>query len=268
MIHIDRRALTAGAAAAIALGAPFCRTRAQGALKRFRMLLNTSFSGPQAWILLAQDNGYLQREGIELELITGGGAYTAAPRMTTGGFDLGYGDINSLIEVVAREPGRRPLPYSSPSMPHRRRWRLMPADRSDPKDLEGKTVIGHYSDVALRTFGAFCRRRGSTPRASTSGGGGSMAGHGRDMLGWKSVHGVFGYVSTLAAAIAAADRDLRRRVRYLRYAELVPDLYGSALMVSRRLVGEKPARWLVSCVHSMPGSPRCCAISMPESMRS
>lgn len=235
-----RRTFAMGAGAAIATLTLSPAARGQTPA-RLRILLNTSFSGPQAWFLLANDLGYFRREGLTLEMTPGGGAYTAAPRFAAGGFDLAYGDINSLIEVVARAPATAPVAVfvafnASPS--------TVAVDAEGgvrtPKDLEGGTVIGHDSDVALRTFGAFCKVNGVDPARVTIGGGGSMAGMIADMLGAKRIQGVFGYVSTLAAAIAAADPAMARRVRYLRYADLVPDLYGSALMASRRLIAEQP----------------------------
>lgn len=207
-----------------------------------RLLLNTSYSGPQAWILLAEDLGYFRREGLQVQMTPGAGAYTAAPRVVGEGFDFGYGDIHSLIEVAAREPERAPVAVfaafnASPS--------TVAVDAEGPvrvpRDLEGRHVIGHDSDVALRTFGAFCRQAGvDAGRVRVAGSWGGMAGMVEQMLGSGEVHGVFGYVSTLAAALAAARPELARRVRYLKYAEHAPDLYGSALFATRRMLTQHP----------------------------
>lgn len=207
-----------------------------------RLLLNTSYSGPQAWILLAEDLGYFAREGLKVEMTPGAGAYTAAPRMAAEGYDFGYGDIHALVELAAREPERAPVAVfaafnASPS--------TVAVDAEGPvrtpKDLEGRQIIGHDSDVALRTFGAFCKQAGvDAARVRVNGSWGGMAGMVEQMLGSDEVHGVFGYVSTLAAALAAARPALARRVRYLKYAEHAPDLYGSALFASRRMLGQQP----------------------------
>ena len=103
-------------------------------------------------------------------------------------------------------------------------------------------MIGHSSDVALRTFGAFCKQTGvDAARVKVVESGGGMLGMVDSMLGSRNVHGVFGYVSTLDAAIAAGNRDPEKTVRHLKFAEHVPDLYGSALMVSRRMLRDEPA---------------------------
>jgi NitT/TauT family transport system substrate-binding protein len=53
------------------------------------------------------------------------------------------------------------------------------------------------------------------------------------------VGGVFGYVTTATAHAAAGGIDLGR-IRFIRYADHLPDFYGHALMVSRRLAREEP----------------------------
>lgn len=236
---LSRRTLLRGLAACC-IGAPMAR--AQPARTRLRMLLNTGYSGPQAWLLLAQANGHLAREGVELDLTTGGGAYTAAPRMIDGGFDLAYGDVNSLIEEVARRPAAAPqgvfmMMQASPSAI---------AVRADgplraPRDLEGATVTGHATDVALRTFGAFCLHNGvDRARVNVTSSFGGMRGMIESVLAGE-VQGAFGYVSTFAGAVASARPPLLEKVRFLKYADWVPSLHGSVLMASHRLRREDPA---------------------------
>ena len=215
---------------------------AQRPVRRLHMLLNTSFSSPQAWLWLAQAKGYLAAEGIELQLTPGGGAYTAAPRMASGDYDLAYGDVNALIEVSARNPETAPrgiymMFNASPSCV------LVAADGpiQHPRQLLGQRIIGHDSDVALRTFGALCRHQGMNPadvRVSSAWAG--MAGMAEEVIAGRSA-GAFGYVSTFTGALVAADPSLMRRVRFLRYARYVPDLYGSVVMASPRLLQSEPA---------------------------
>lgn len=228
------------ALAAGALLAPL-PSRAQQPRVRLRMLLNTGFSSPQAWLWLAQARGYLAEEGIALDLTPGGGAYTAAPRLADGGFDLAYGDVNALIEVCARRPEAAPrgvymMFNASPSCV------LVAADGPirQPAQLVGQRLIGHDSDVALRTFGALCRHQGLDPRAMrVESAWAGMAGMAEAVLAGQAA-GAFGYVSTFTGALVAADPALLQRVRFLRFADWVPDLYGSVVMASQRLLAEQP----------------------------
>ena len=235
------RRLCLGAAAASTLFAAL-PGHAQRPVRRLRMLLNTGYSSPQAWLWLALSKGYLAAEGIELELTPGGGAYTAAPRMVSGDYDLAYGDVNALIEVSARHPETAPrgiymMFNASPSCV------LVAADGpiQHPRQLLGQRVIGHDSDVALRTFGALCRHQGiDASGVQISSAGAGMAGMAQDVLAGRAA-GAFGYVSTFTGAITSADPSLLRRVRFLNFAEFAPDLYGSVVMASPRLLREEPA---------------------------
>ena len=251
--------LVTGVIGAAVLTAP---ALAQKKTKRFRLVLNTSFSGPQSFLLLAQDRGYLAEEGIEIEFTQGSGAYTAAPRMVAANFDFGYGDINSLIEVAAEYPQKAPLGIfavfnASPSTIALNAAGPIRA----PKDLEGKTLLGHASDVALKTFPAFCKVNGvDANKVTIRTFGGGMRAQVETMLNTGSVHGVFGYVSTIAAAMAEGGKDMNNRLRHLRFSEHVPDLYGSTLMVSRKVLKENREaiagvvrafnRGLVAAVHT------------------
>jgi NitT/TauT family transport system substrate-binding protein len=238
---VTRRAVLATGLAAGALAiTPLLR--AQPPRLRLRMLLNTGLSSPQAWLWLAQSRGYLDQEGIELDLTPGAGAYTAAPRAIEGGFDLAYGDVNSLIEEVARRPEAAPrgvfmMFNASPSCI---------AVRADgplrrPQDLLGRRLIGHGSDVALRTFGALCLHQGlDRQQVKVDSAWAGMAGMVEDVLAGRA-DGAFGYVSTFTGALTSADPALLPRVRFLTFAEFAPDLYGSVLMASRRLLLENPS---------------------------
>jgi NitT/TauT family transport system substrate-binding protein len=205
------------------------------------MVLNTAYSGPQAWLLLAQDRGYLAETGLDITFTTGEGAFTAAPRMVAQGFDFGYGDVNSLIEVVSKGAGDTPVGVymmfnASPSTIAVR------ADGpiKDPADLKGVTLSGHATDVALRTFGAFCEKTGLAQGSVTvKTFNGSMRSQVEAMLAGQ-FDGVFGYVSTITAAMASAGIDAREKLRFINYAAHAPDLYGSCLMATRRMIKEEP----------------------------
>jgi len=238
MLDCSRRDVLVGLAALPAVGWPMRPAAAQA--RAFRMLLNSSFSGPQAWFFLSQDKGYLREEGIEVEFTPGLGAYTAAPRIVPDGFDAGYGDINSLIEVVAANPEQAPIAVymmfnAAPTTI------VVAADGpiKSPRDLEGHTIGGHPTDVALRTFPAFAKLTGvdaSAVKIVTSGE--SMRVLVEEMLAGRA-DGVFGYVTTQTAAITAGI-DPAARLRFISYPDYVPDLYGSALMVNRQLLRDDP----------------------------
>ncbi len=214
-------------------------------MQRLTMQLNAGFSGPQAWLLLAIRRGYLAEAGIELALTPGNGAWNAAPSMVKGGFDLGYGDVHSLVEVAATHPARAPIGIfavhnASPSAIAVRR----DSPIASARDLPGKRLIGHASDVALRCFGAYAAATGIAPGdvaiEPVEGGMASLVarlGQGEH----QRADGLFGYVSTIAAALAAQGRDAAAELHFLRYDAAIPDLHGSLVMASPALVAAEPA---------------------------
>lgn len=224
---------------------------AQG--RRLRLLLNTSLSGPVAFFLLAQDRGYLREEGLDVSFSAGPGAASMVPMVRDGGYEAGYGDINALIERIARSaPGTAPVavyttfnvvPFTI----------AVPADGPirAPKDLEGKRIAGHAGDAALVTFDLYARAAGIDPRKVRVDG--SMGGMGQavvDMLRGDGADGVFGFVNTIIASAAPLGVDGRKSLRFLNWADHLPDMYGNTLFVTRGLLERHPqgVRGLVRAV--------------------
>jgi NitT/TauT family transport system substrate-binding protein len=223
----------------LALGAAAQPLRAQA--RPLKMLLNSGYTGANAFFLLAQDKGYVKEAGLDLTFTTGTGAYTAAERMMKEGFDIGYGDISALIEAVSREPEQSPVAVymvfnSTPSA-----LVVKVGGRVElPYDLTGRTVIGHPTDVALNTFPVFAAHARIDPEeitvTTTDASMGAML---RDLIA-GTCDGVFGYHSTIRAAAAAENIDADTQLRFFKYEDLLSDFYGSAVMVRRSLLREAP----------------------------
>jgi len=225
--------------------------RPASAQTRLRVLLNSDFSSVNTWFTLSDDRDWFREAGLTLDYTAGRGAYTAAARAAAEGFDVAYGDVNALVEEVARSNARAPVAVymmfnRSPSVV------AVPAASAIrvPADLAGRHLRGHATDVALQTFPVLAAAHGvdaSRVRISTS-----EAGMGAVVAGMLAgeYDGTFGYDSTITAALVTAGTPTSR-VRFLPYPALTPDLYGSALMVSRRLVREQPdvVRGLVRAVN-------------------
>jgi NitT/TauT family transport system substrate-binding protein len=242
MPNITRRTWVAAAAGTLASALGLAGT-SWAQKQRLRVLLNTSLSGPVAFFLLAQDRGYLRDEGLDVGFNAGPGAAAMVPMVREGAYEVGYGDINALIERIARSaPGTGPVavyttfnvvpftiavPASSPVR--------------SPKDLEGRRIVGHAGDAALVTFDLYARAAGidiAKVRVDDS-----MGGMGQavvDMLRGNGADGVFGFVNTLIAAAAPLGVDGRRELRFLNWADHLPDMYGNTLFVTRGLLQREP----------------------------
>jgi NitT/TauT family transport system substrate-binding protein len=222
-------------------------------LRTLTMMLNAPFSGPQAWLLLALRRGYLADAGIDLRMIPGTGAYNAAPRHVAERCDLSYGDIYSLAEVWSADPATAPVCMYAVF----RRSAAAIAVRADgplqnPGDLASRSLVGHGSDVGLRTFPAYAAASG-TPLATVSislveSGMAEIAG---SLASVGGPDGFFGYISTITAALAAESQNAGDVLRWMRFSDILPDFYGSGLIVSRSLAAQEPqlCRAFVAAVH-------------------
>jgi NitT/TauT family transport system substrate-binding protein len=209
---------------------------------RLRLLLNTSFSGPVAFFLVAQDRGYWQRAGLEVQMSGGPGAAAMVPMVRDGAWDAGYGDISALIERIARSPrneGPVALFTTFNVVPFTIAVKAAGPIRG-PRDLVGRRVTGHANDAALLTFDLYAQAAGLDARQVRVDG--SMGGMGHavaDMLRGDGADGVFGFVNTLIASATPLGVD-PAALRFLNWSDVLPDMYGNTLFVTRETYRRSP----------------------------
>ncbi len=206
-----------------------------------RFILNTFYSGPQAWFFMADDRGYFRDEGLVIEFSEGDTLANAVPRLADGRYDVGYGDMNALVELAAARPDDAPVAVFA--MHNRAPYTIaVPAagPARVPADLAGRRLVTHPNDAAWRMFPEFCRACGldrsqvsidvsDLPHRELI----PMVLEGR----WD---GIFGFVNTLAAQAIEAGLDPTHSLRHFEWRHHVPSLYGAALMVTRSLLRTNP----------------------------
>ncbi len=250
-------ALLSSAAGALAAGrgaqAPATEAAVPaGQRLKVRLLLNSAVSGPHAFFCLAHERGYFAAAGLDVEFAAGDGAASVVPRIAQEGFDGGYGDLCALIKLAGLRPDGCPVAVHVAF----NQTPLTIGVRKDgpirtPKDLEGKVIGGHPIDAAIEAFPAYAATAGvdesrvSILRSTTS-----MATLAEDVLDGHA-DGVFGFVHTIIAALAGKGIDGRAGLRFLEYRDVVPDLYGNALMLAPAFIERHPqaARALVAAVN-------------------
>lgn len=240
MVMLSRRrfsALAAGFAGSSALGLP---ALAQSTSK-LKLVLNWRYQGPQCFFFLAEDNGHLKAAGIELAIDQGDGSGAAVGKVASGAYDIGFGDINALIQLVASKPAGGDTPLAISALYNRPPFTI--AVRADspiktPKDLEGKTIGGPANDGALKLFPAFAKVAGIDPAKVTIT---NMAPNLREqMLQRGQVDAVFGFVNTIRFSAKLVGIDPDKEMRFINYGDHGMDLYSNGLIVSRKLVNEQP----------------------------
>jgi NitT/TauT family transport system substrate-binding protein len=234
-----RRSLLIALTAAISLAVPLAGARPAAAETKLKMVLNWKYQGPQGWFFLAQDRGYFKAAGIDITMDQGNGSGAPIPLVASGTYDVGFGDINALIQFAATKPEEAPIAvyvmYNQP--PFTIAVRADSAIKT-PKDLEGKKLGGAAGDGALKLFPAFCKiaKIDCTKIEITN-----MQPNLREqMLMNKQVDGVFGYVNTIrfsAKLMGVSDKD----IRYIKYGDYGMDLYSNAIIVSKKMTKDNPA---------------------------
>ena len=203
--------------------------------QRFRILLNTSMSGPLAFFLLAQDRGYLQQAQLDVQFSGGPGAAAMVPMVNDRSFDAGYGDISALIERIAQgPPNQGPVAIFTT-------FNVVPftiavdaaGPIKTPRDLIGRRVVGHANDAALVTFDLYAHAAGfDAASVQVDRSMGSMGHAVADMLSGNGAQGVFGFVNTLIASATPLGVN-PAALRFFNWSEVLPDMYGNTLFVTR-----------------------------------
>jgi NitT/TauT family transport system substrate-binding protein len=231
------RSLLVAMIAAVGIAAPLAATPA-AAQTKLKVVLNWKYQGPQGMFFLADDRGYFKAEGIEVQLDQGNGSGGVPALVGNGTYDVGFGDMNALIEMAAKKPDDAPIAvyimYNQPPFAI-----AVKADGpiKTAKDLEGKAIGGPANDGALKLFPAFCKiAKIDCTGVKLS----NMQPNLREnMLMQGQVDGTFGYVNTIrfSAKLAKIDDD---KIRYIKYSDYGMDLYSNAIIVPKKMVKEKP----------------------------
>ena len=235
---ISSRSLLIAAAAAIGIAGSLASATPAAAQTKLKVVLNWKYQGPQGMFFLADDRGYFKAEGIEVQLDQGNGSGGVPALVGNGTYDVGFGDMNALIEMAAKKPEDAPIAvyvmYNQPPFTI-----AVKADSpiKTAKDLEGKSIGGPANDGALKLFPAFCKlAKIDCTGVKLS----NMQPNLREnMLMQGQVDGVFGYVNTIrfSAKLAKIDED---KIRYIKYGDYGMDLYSNAIIVPKKMVKEKP----------------------------
>ncbi len=205
-----------------------------------RFILNTFVSGPQAWFFVAEEAGYFAAEGLAVTFTPGDTLANAVPKVASGAFDLGYGDLNAVIALAAQAPDKAPRAVSilHNTSPY---TIAVAADGliHSPRDLEGAQLLSHANDAAWKMFDTFAAVTGVDVNLVSVTADGR---HHRDLLPLVlsgEADGLFGFVNTLASAAIEAGID-PAAFRHFEWRTLVPDLCGAAIIASPDFIARHP----------------------------
>lgn len=149
------RSLVAG------LGLSVVLTGAASAQTPVKFSLDWKFEGPAAPFTVAMDRGYFKAEGLDVTIDTAPGSLEPLNRVASGTYDMGIGDINSLIKFRDANPSN-PIQavfmfYNKPAFSIVARKSL---GVTKPKDLEGKKLGAPAPDGAYAQWPIFVQANG------------------------------------------------------------------------------------------------------------
>jgi len=206
---------------------------------KIRLVLNWKYEGPQGMFFLAQDRGYFKQEGLDVSFDQGNGSGAAVPQVANGAYDMGFGDINALVELAAKKPDDAPVGiYMIYNRPPFTVAVKTESPIQSPADFPGHKLGGSANDGALKLFPALCATaKIDCSKVDIV----NMQPNLREqMLMQGQVDAVFGYVNTIRFSAKLTGIDPDKQLRFIKYDAYGMDLYSNAIIVSRKFVKEHP----------------------------
>jgi NitT/TauT family transport system substrate-binding protein len=153
-----------GLALAAAVGGAALAAGPAAAQTAIKFSLDFKFEGPSAPFLVAIDKGYFKAEGLDVTIDSAAGSLEPINRVASGTYDMGFGDINSLIKFRDANPSNAIkavyMVYNKPAFSIvGRKSRGV----TKPKDLEGKTLGAPPPDGAWAQWKIFTQANGIDP---------------------------------------------------------------------------------------------------------
>jgi NitT/TauT family transport system substrate-binding protein len=203
-----------------------------------KVAFDWKFEGPAAPFLVAIDRGYFTAEGLEVSIDPGNGSLEPINRLAAGTHDIGFGDINTLIK--ARDQNAAPpsraifMVYNKPPFSIvTRKSRGIAA----PKELEGKRLGAPAGDGAFAQWPIFAQVNGvEAAKVKIE----NVAFAVREpMLAAGQVDAITGF--SFSSYISLKDRGVPvDDIVLMLMADYGLNLYGNAILVSRKFATEKP----------------------------
>ncbi len=209
-----------------------------GAQTAIKFSLDFKFEGPAAPFVVAIDKGYFKAEGLDVTIDTAGGSLEPITRVASGTYQMGFGDINSLIKFRDANPG---TPIKAVFMVYNKPPFAVIGRKSrgitKPKDLEGKKLGAPPPDGAFAQWKIFTQANGIDASKVTIEPVGFPVRE--PMLAAGQVDAITGF--SFSSFINLKDRGVPvDDITVLLMADYGVNLYGNAIIVNPKFLAEKP----------------------------
>jgi len=205
-----------------------------------RFALDWKFEAPSAPYLIALEEGYYAEEGLDVSIDSGSGSTQTIPRIAAGNYELGFGDLNSLIKFKDQNPDASVIgvmmtyetpPFAIVSVAGRG------IDAADPASLEGKTLGAPPPDAAFAQWPIFVAVNDLDTSTITIESVGFAVRE--PMLAAGDVDGIFGYSFSSFQNLKLNDVP-SEDIEVMLMADHGLELYGNAVLVNTDFAAANP----------------------------
>ena len=205
---------------------------------RIKFTLDWRLEGQTSFMWLGITRGYFKQEGLDVEVDPGTGSAAAIQRIQTGAYDMGLGDMSSLIEYLGNFPNDRKiqmvyLQYDEAPLAF---FALKKSGIKTIADLAGKSVIGAVFDVNRRLFPVIAKAAKIDPNSVNFINTDPALRANAVIQESAAATGGFSYASLDFEARGVKPEDLV----VMKIVDVGVHLYGNGVLVSTKLIQEKP----------------------------
>lgn len=187
---------------------------------------------------IALQEGYYKAEGLNVTMDAGKGSMDATRRIVSGAYDMGFPDINTLIQYNAENPDKTiPVVLMGYEQPPFSIFTMKKSNITHPKQLAGKTLGAPVFDASYQLFPAFAKAIGIDDKEVKRK---NMDPQLREpMLIRGDVDAISGHVFSSMLNLKAAGVN-EGDVRYFMYGDYGMDSYGNGVAVSPEFMKKHP----------------------------